>query len=96
LIRFGGDRSHRGRVLIERVVDSVLVIIGDVVPNQTAKMNLIEDNHMVEKLSSTASNPAFRDSIGVSAQQHPIVTMKIESSKSHTRFILSSGPLLSW
>jgi hypothetical protein len=39
------------------------MIIGNVISNQTAQMNLIEDHHVVEKLSATVSNPAFRDSI---------------------------------
>jgi hypothetical protein len=72
------------------------VIIRDIVFDETAQVSLVEDEYVIQKISATASNPAFRNSIGVSAQHHPIVTMKIESSSSHIRFILSSGPPLSW
>ena len=65
------------------------MIIRDVFPDQTAQMNLIEDDYVIEKLSATTFDPAFRDSIGLSQQQHTIVTMEIESSESHTPFILS-------
>src|SRR4030095_1700095 len=34
----------------------------DIIPDQTAQMNVIEDQ-VIEKLSATASAPAFRDSI---------------------------------
>jgi hypothetical protein len=39
------------------------MIIRDVIPDQTAQMNVIEDNQVIEKLSATASDPAFSDSI---------------------------------
>jgi hypothetical protein len=44
-------------------VDSVSVIVSDVIPDQTTQMSLVYDNQVIEKLSATASNPAFRDSI---------------------------------
>jgi hypothetical protein len=44
-------------------VDSVCVIIRDVIPDQTAQMNVIENDQVIEKLSATVSDPAFRDSI---------------------------------
>ena len=50
-------------------MDSVCVIIRDVIPDQTAQMNVIEDDQVIEKLSATASDPAFRDSIGVIRQK---------------------------
>jgi len=40
-------------------MDSILVIIGDVVPHQTAQMNFIEDDHMVEKIAATTLDRAF-------------------------------------
>jgi len=46
-----------------RIVDSVFVIVGDVIPDQTAQMHVIENDHMIQKISATASDPAFRDSI---------------------------------
>src|SRR4249919_1300955 len=62
-VRPGRDRSHRRCVFLERIVDSVYVIIRDVIPDQTAQMNVIEDDQVIEKLSATASDPAFRDSV---------------------------------
>ena len=44
-------------------MDSVRVIVRDVIPDQTTQMNVIEDDQVIEKLSATASDPAFRDSI---------------------------------
>jgi hypothetical protein len=63
LVRFGRNRSQRRRVFLKRVVDSVREIIRDVIPHQTAPINVIEDNYVIEKLSATTSDPAFRDSI---------------------------------
>ena len=39
------------------------MIISDVIPDQTTQMSLVYDNQVIEKLSTTASNPAFRDSV---------------------------------
>ncbi len=39
------------------------MIVRDVIPDQTAQMNVIEDDEVIEKLSATAPDPAFRDSI---------------------------------
>ena len=57
----GSNRAHRWRVFFKRVVDSIRVIIGDVLPDQTTQVNVIEHDHVIEKLSSAASDPAFRD-----------------------------------
>ena len=42
-------------------MDSVCLIIRDVIPNEAAQMILIEGDYVVEQLSATASNPTFRD-----------------------------------
>jgi hypothetical protein len=39
------------------------VIIREVIPDQTAQMNVIKDDQVIAKLSATAPNPAFHDSI---------------------------------
>ena len=44
-------------------MDPVRVIIGNVIPDHTAQINLIEDDQVIEKLSATTSDPAFRNSI---------------------------------
>ena len=51
------------RVLLKRVVDSIRVIIGNVIPHPTAPMSLVDDDRVIEKLPSATSNPPFRDSI---------------------------------
>jgi hypothetical protein len=68
------------------------VIIRDVVLDETAQVSLIEDEYVIQKISATAPDPAFRHSIGPSRQQHPMRTLKMESSKSHTLFIVSGKP----
>ena len=74
----------------------ICMIVGDVIANQAAQVRFIEGNHMIEKLTAAASDPALGNSVGLSPQQHPIVTMEIESSKSHIRFIHSPDLHLSW
>lgn len=44
-------------------MDPIRVIIGDVITDQTAQMNLVKDDDMIEKLISTAFDPAFRNSV---------------------------------
>ena len=39
------------------------VIIRDIVFDETAQVSLVEDEYVIQKISATASNPAFRDSI---------------------------------
>ena len=63
LARLGRSRPHRQCAFFKRVVDLVRVIIRDVILDQTAQMNVVEDNQVIEKLSATASDPAFCHSI---------------------------------
>src|SRR5262245_53938704 len=56
--RLGGNRSHCRCVFLKRVMDPVRMIIGDVIAD-TTQMSIIEDDHVIEKLSATASDPAF-------------------------------------
>ena len=44
-------------------MDPVRMIIGDVIADQTTQMSIIEDDHVLEKLSATASDPAFGNPI---------------------------------
>ncbi|MBP1601110.1 MAG: hypothetical protein H6Q06_1261 [Acidobacteria bacterium] len=39
------------------------MIIGNVIPDRTAQMNVIEEDQVIKKLSATTSDPAFRYSI---------------------------------
>ena len=72
------------------------MVIRDVVFDETAQVSLVEDDYVIQKIPATASDPAFRHTIGPSRQQHPMRTLKIESSKSHTLFILSSDARSNW
>ncbi len=56
-------RSSLGRVFVERIMDTVLVIVTDVVANQPEQMIFIQDNHMVQQLPAAAPDPALRDAI---------------------------------
>jgi hypothetical protein len=40
-------------------VNSIFVIIGDVISNQPAQMNFVENDYVVKQLSAAASNPAL-------------------------------------
>src|SRR5262245_58395681 len=96
LARLGGNRPHCRCVFLKRVMDPVRMIIEDVSADQTTQMSFIEDDHVIEKLSATASDPAFGNPIGLSSRQRCIVTLRIESSKLHTPFIHSTDALSSW
>ena len=51
------------RVFATRVVNAVLVKVGDVFPDQPPQVPFVERNHMVQQLAPTTSHPAFRDAI---------------------------------
>ena len=56
-------RSSLGRVFVERIMNTVLVIVKDVITNQPAQVIFIQDDHMVQQFPAAASDPALRDSI---------------------------------
>jgi|WetSurMetagenome_2_1015567.scaffolds.fasta_scaffold40965_1 hypothetical protein len=62
-VRLGKNRVHRWCVFLKRVVDSIRMIIGDVILEETAQVYLVEYRHVIQKVSATASDPAFRNSI---------------------------------
>ena len=51
------------RVLIEGIVNSVVVIVADVVANEPLEMPFVQRDDMIENLASAASHPAFRNPI---------------------------------
>ncbi len=63
LPRLARNRAHRRCVFLKRIVDSIHVIVRDVFSDQTAQMNLIEEDHVIEKVPSAAPDPAFRNSV---------------------------------
>src|SRR5262249_49233563 len=56
-------RPSRGCVFVQGIVDAVLVIVTDVIANQTAQVIFIQDDHMVQQFPAAAPDPALRDSI---------------------------------
>ena len=50
------DRTSVGRVFAQRVVNAVLLVIANVVADQTAKVLVIHRDDMVEDLAAAASN----------------------------------------
>jgi len=72
------------------------MVIRDVVFDETAQVTLVEDEYVIQECRARTSDPSFRYTVGPSRQQHPMRTLKIESSKSHTLFILSSDARSNW
>src|SRR5437870_13701476 len=56
-------RSSLGRMFVQRVVDTVFVIVTDVIAKQPAQVIFIEDDDMVQQFPAAASDPALRDAI---------------------------------
>jgi len=52
-----------GRVFAQRVVNAILVVIAEVVADQTAKMFFIHRDDMVQDLAAAASDPSFGSSV---------------------------------
>ncbi len=57
------DGPNRRSVLLQRVMNSVSVIVGDIIPNQPPKMIFVEPNNVIQEIPATTSNPAFRCSV---------------------------------
>ena len=52
------------RVLFERVVNAVFMMIVHVVADEPAKVRLIQRNHVIEDLAAATSDPALGDTAG--------------------------------
>ena len=53
---------HR-RVFVESVVSPVLVIVPDIFLDQPTELLLVEDDDVIEKLSTYVAHPAFSDAV---------------------------------
>jgi hypothetical protein len=53
----------RRRLLLQREVRSVLVVVADILAHQSFQMSLVEHDHMVEQIPATVANPAFGDAV---------------------------------
>src|SRR5664279_4994779 len=51
------------RLLLQHEVGSVVVIIGNVLREESLQMALIQGDHMVEQVAAAASDPTFGDPI---------------------------------
>jgi hypothetical protein len=56
-------RAFVRSVLFERVVDPVLMIIGNIIAHQPEQMSFVQRDDVVQDLSPATSNPSFRGSI---------------------------------
>jgi hypothetical protein len=52
-----------GRVLIQRVVYPVIVMVVHVIANQLSQMSFVQRDDVVEDLPPTTADPAFRDPV---------------------------------
>ena len=50
-------------VFVERVVNAVLLKVGNVFPDQPTQVPFVERDHVIEQLASTTSHPALGDAI---------------------------------
>ncbi len=57
------DRPAIRGVLAQRVMNTVLLEVGDVFPDQPPQVPFVDRNHMVQQLPPTASHSAFRDAV---------------------------------
>jgi hypothetical protein len=57
------DRPSIGRVLVQRIMNAILLVIADVITDQTAEVFFIQRDDMVKELASTASYPSFGRSV---------------------------------
>ena len=57
------DRAAIRRILCQRVVNTVLMIVVHVIANQPPQMRFVQRDDMVENFATTASDPALCDSI---------------------------------
>jgi hypothetical protein len=51
------------RVLIERIVNPVVVIVVHIIANEPPQMRFVQRDDMVENLAAAASDPAFRSPV---------------------------------
>src|SRR5260370_41024717 len=52
-------KATAGSLLFQRVVRAVLVVIGNVLSQQSAKVTLVEDDGVIEQFAPHASDPAL-------------------------------------
>jgi hypothetical protein len=73
-----------------------MVVVAHVVPDQPAKMLLIQRDHMVEDLAAATSYPALCCAIGEGRQLHGIVTVPIPTLRSPILIIRGEARSSDW
>ena len=48
------------RVLLQRIVSAILVVIAHVITNEPSQVLFVQRDHLVEDLAATTAHPAFR------------------------------------
>src|SRR5664279_6391427 len=69
------------RLLLQTEVGSVVVIIGNVLGEESLQMALIQRDHVVEQLAAAASDPTLGDTIGEGRQLQRMATLPIPTSR---------------
>src|SRR5256712_13683782 len=59
----GGGKPTVGSLLFKRVVRAVLMVVGNVLSQQSAKVTLVEDDGVIEQFAAHASDPALCDTV---------------------------------
>src|SRR5664280_3833177 len=69
------------RLLLQPEVGSVVVIIGNVLGEESLQMALIQRDHVVEQVAAAASDPTLGDPIGEGRQLQRMATLPIPTSR---------------
>jgi hypothetical protein len=59
----GFRSTSRGRVLPETAVRPIIVVVRDVLAEQTPQVNLVQHDHVVEQFPAATADPAFSDTV---------------------------------
>src|SRR2546422_3755354 len=59
----GRGKTAAGSLLFKRVVRAVLMVVGNVLSHQSAKVTLVEDDGVIEQFATHASDPALCDTV---------------------------------
>src|SRR5664280_1768340 len=69
------------RLLLQPEVGSVVVIIGNVVREESLQMALMQRDYVVEQVAAAASDPTLGDPIGEGRQLQRMATLPIPTSR---------------
>src|SRR5664280_895588 len=69
------------RLLLQPEVSSVVVIIGNVLGEESLQMALIQGDYVVEQVAAAASDPTLGDPIGEGRQLQRMATLPIPTSR---------------